>query len=45
MKKGTVAKALVNKPFTGKKDTSKPAGPGKRFFGYVTAGKKGKKAK
>lgn len=44
MKKGTVAKAPTAKPFEGKKDSSKPAGPGKRFFGYVTKGKKGKKA-
>jgi len=44
MKKGTTAKAPTAKPLTGKKDTSKPAGPGKAFFGYVTKGKKGKKA-
>lgn len=43
MKKGTVAKAPTAKPFEGKKDTSKPAG-GKRYFGFTTKGKKGKKA-
>ena len=45
MKKGTVAKAVALKPFEGKKDTSKPAGPGKVSFGYAPAGRKGKKAK
>lgn len=43
MKKGSVAKATPRKPVEGKKDTSKPSG-GKRFFGMVTKGKKGKKA-
>jgi hypothetical protein len=41
MKKGTVAKAPMAKPLEGKKDTSKPAGPGKVFFGMVAAARKG----
>jgi hypothetical protein len=45
MKKGTVAKAVAAKPVEGKKDTSKPAGPGKVSFGYAPAGRKGKGVK
>ena len=44
MKKGTVAKAPTAKPLMGKKDTSKPAGPGKVVAPYTPAGRKGKKA-
>jgi len=45
MKKGTFAKAPMAKPLEGKKDTSKPAGPGKVFFGMVAAARKGKSVK
>ena len=45
MKKGTVAKAPTSKPLMGKKDTSKPAGPGAVKFGYAPAGRKGKGVK
>ena len=41
MKKGTFAKAVMAKVVEGKKDTSKPAGPGKVSFGIVPAGRKG----
>jgi hypothetical protein len=34
----------MQKPTEGKKDTSKPKGPGKSIFGYAPAGRKGKKA-
>jgi hypothetical protein len=37
------AKAVAAKPLMGKKDTSKPAGPGKVVVPYVPAGRKGKK--
>tara|TARA_R110000868_G_scaffold130809_2_gene340655 strand:- start:501 stop:635 length:135 start_codon:yes stop_codon:yes gene_type:complete len=43
MKKGTVAKAVAAKPLMGKKDTSRPAGPGKVIAPYTPAGRKGKK--
>lgn len=42
-KKGGRAKASMQKPTEGKKDTSKPKG-GKVFFGMMPAGRKGKKA-
>jgi len=45
MKKGTVAPAPTSKPVEGKKDTSKPSGPGKVSFGYAPAGRKGKSVK
>jgi hypothetical protein len=41
MKKGTFAKAVMAKVVEGKRDTSKPAGPGKVSFGMVPAGRKG----
>jgi hypothetical protein len=41
MKKGTFAKAVMAKVVEGKKDTSKPAGPGKVSFGMTPAGRKG----
>lgn len=44
MKKGSVAKAPTSVPTEGKKDTSKPAGPGKTMFGMAPAGRPGKKA-
>jgi hypothetical protein len=44
MKKGGREKASMAKPIEGKKDTSKPKGPGKPMFGYTPAGRKGKKA-
>jgi len=44
MHKGSTAPAPVSKPVEGKKDSSKPAGS-KVYFGTVSAGKKGKKAK
>lgn len=44
MKKGSVAKAPTTGPVEGKKDTSKPAGPGKVSFGMAPAGRPGKKA-
>ena len=43
-KKGGLAKAPMAKPVEGKKDTAKPAGPGKVDFGYAPAGRPGKKA-
>ena len=45
MKKGTFQKAVQVKPLEGKKDTSKPAGPGKVIAPYVPAGRKGKSVK
>jgi hypothetical protein len=45
MKKGTVAKATPAKPVEGKKDTSKPSGPGAVKFGFTPAGRKGKGVK
>jgi hypothetical protein len=43
MKKGGRAKASVQKPTEGKKDTKKPAG-GMVKFGYDAKARKGKKA-
>lgn len=43
MNKGSRAAAPMSKPTEGKKDTSKPAGPGKVVFPYTPAGRKGKK--
>ena len=43
MKKGGRAKAMVSKPFEGKKDSKKPAG-GKVEFGFAGKARKGKKA-
>jgi hypothetical protein len=45
MKKGTFAKAIMAKVVEGKRDTSKPAGPGKVSFGVTPAGRKGKSVK
>jgi hypothetical protein len=45
MKKGTFAKAIMAKVVEGKRDTSKPAGPGKVSFGIVPAGRKGTSVK
>ena len=39
------AKATPAKPLMGKKDTSKPAGPGMVKFGFTPAGRKGKSVK
>jgi len=44
MNKGSRAAASLAKPKEGKMDHSKPAGS-KVYFGTVSAGKKGKKAK
>lgn len=41
MKKGTFAKAPMAMTVEGKKDASKPSGPGKVFFGMVAAARKG----
>jgi hypothetical protein len=41
MNKGSRAKAPVSMPIEGKKDTSKPAGPGKVFFGMMAKARKG----
>jgi hypothetical protein len=43
MNKGSQAKASMQKPTEGKKDTSKPKG-GKVDFGYAGTARKGKKA-
>jgi hypothetical protein len=43
MNKGSQAKAPMQKPTEGKKDTSKPKG-GKVDFGYAGTARKGKKA-
>lgn len=43
MNKGSHAKAPVQQPTEGKKDTSKPKG-GKVDFGYAGTARKGKKA-
>ena len=39
------AKATPAKPLMGKKDTSKPSGPGKVMAPYAPAGRKGKSVK
>ena len=41
MNQGSRAAAPMSKPVEGKKDTSKPAGPGKVSFGIVAAARKG----
>ena len=43
MNKGSQAKASMQKPTEGKKDTSKPKG-GKVDFGYAGTARKGEKA-
>ena len=45
MNKGSRATAPMSKPVEGKKDTSKPAGPGKVVPSMMPAGRKGNKVK
>jgi hypothetical protein len=45
MNKGSRAAAPMSMPVEGKKDTSKPAGPGKVVPSMMPAGRKGTKVK